>query len=107
MPQDTPPPSQPPSPPPPSRPGRQLLAAFERIYLLNPSVVNRNDWRYWRGYIGVVTSIALVMVMIFMGYFSPKLAIKMGNYLALHGVPGQIISLCCGFIVLLFLHTRL
>src|SRR5687768_17472671 len=70
----------------PIPPGQRWLKTMEKLYLLHPSMVNRQrDLKYWTGSTIVILSNLLGALRFAIGVFHPEVGLSMANFFNVFG----------------------
>src|SRR5687768_2164919 len=92
----------------PIPPGQQWLKTMEKLYLLHPSMVNRQgDLKYWTAGAIIILSNLLGALRFAIGAFWPQVGLSLANYLNVLGHGGQIISAVTAAFISLILYCQI
>src|SRR6185295_9918031 len=77
----------------PILPGQEWLKTMEKLYLLHPSVVNRQgDLKYWTTGTIIILSNLLIVLRFAIGAFLPEIGLSLANFFNVLGHGGQLVS---------------
>src|SRR5688572_21348368 len=92
----------------PIPPGQRWLKTMEKLYLLHPSMVNRQgELKYWTASAVIILSNLLVVLRFAIGTFWPEIGLSLANFFNVLGHGGQLLSAATGAFFYLILYCQI